>query len=136
MSLCNMLCIFTIYIVQNYIISERKKKLTGRITADGFDAATNTALFVDGCFWHAHECQKRHGNVKHPVRIPFTYREIQQQTFDRNRAVLAAGYNICIKTECQIMAELKRDLTMRVSQNYSTVFDIIFYISHLSAVFR
>ena len=94
-----------------------EKRLTGRITADAYDPGTNTAFFIDGCFWHACEdCNKKYGNIRHPVRKQFTYREIREQDYARNRYVEAAGYSIIIKKECQIASELDNNSFMKVGK--------------------
>ena len=99
----------------------KQVRLTGRITADGYDPVTRTAYFIDGCFWHSHECQRKHGNAKHPVRLPFTHREIQEKDYDRNRSIESAGYNVYIIRECQINAELTKNTFMKVYSRKYTV---------------
>ena len=97
-----------------YFFLEKEFRVTGRITADGYDSTTSTVYMVDGCFWHSHDCQNKHGNSRHAVRKPFTHREINELDNDRNRAILDAGYKLNIIRECQINSELKHNLFLKV----------------------
>ena len=65
-----------------------------------------TAIFVNGCFWHGHECQKRR---------PATHSEFWQEKIDRNRArdarnqamLSAAGWHVIVVWECQLSPKLR-----------------------------
>ena len=61
----------------------------------------HTVIFVNGCFWHGHECQKHR---------PATNAQFWQEKIERNRerdarnqALLqAAGWNVIVVWECQL----------------------------------
>lgn len=55
----------------------------------------------------------------HPVRRPYTYRELQELVLDRNRATENAGYKVIVIRECEIKAELNRNERLRVSVCFS-----------------
>lgn len=70
-----------------------------------------TAIFVNGCFWHGHECNKR---------MPATNALFWQEKIARNRerdahnqALLqAAGWNVIVVWECQLTPK-RRERTLR-----------------------
>ncbi len=78
-----------------------------------------TVIFVNGCFWHGHECQKRR---------PATNAEFWREKIERNRerdarnqALLqAAGWNVIVIWECQLnarnRAETLRELDVTLSR--------------------
>lgn len=78
-----------------------------------------TAIFVNGCFWHGHECQKHR---------PATNAQFWQDKITRNRerdarnqAMLqAAGWNVIVVWECQLSAknrqETLRELDLALSR--------------------
>lgn len=61
-----------------------------------------TVVLVNGCFWHAHRCQKG--------RLPATRREFWASKFQRNRErdranrrrLRAAGWQVIILWECEL----------------------------------
>jgi DNA mismatch endonuclease (patch repair protein) len=70
-----------------------------------------TAIFVNGCFWHGHRCQKH---------VPETNAEFWQEKIKRNRerdarnqALLqAAGWHVIVVWECQLSPK-RRSRTLR-----------------------
>ena len=70
-----------------------------------------TAIFVNGCFWHGHKCQKH---------VPETNAEFWQDKIRRNRerdahnqAMLqAAGWHVIVVWECQLSPK-RRMRTLR-----------------------
>lgn len=72
----------------------------------------HTAIFVNGCFWHGHNCDR--------FRLPKSNTEFWRTKIERNKArdaenyrVLAeAGWHIIVLWECQLTSE-KIDNTMR-----------------------
>ena len=78
-----------------------------------------TVIFVNGCFWHGHECQKHR---------PATNAQFWQEKIERNRErdehnhtlLRAAGWHVIVIWECQLtpkrrMATL-RDLDLALSR--------------------
>ena len=71
-----------------------------------------TAIFVNGCFWHGHDCQSD--------RRPSTNAKFWQEKIDRNRerdahnvaALQAAGWHVLVVWECQLSAK-RRQQTLR-----------------------
>ena len=67
-----------------------------------------TVIFVNGCFWHGHECQKHR---------PVTNAKFWQDKITRNRnrdarnqALLqAAGWHVLVVWECQLMPKHRID---------------------------
>ena len=67
-----------------------------------------TVIFVNGCFWHGHDCQQRQ---------PVTNARFWREKIDRNRRrdarnqelLQAAGWNVIVVWECQLSP--KRRLT-------------------------
>jgi len=63
-----------------------------------------TVIFVNGCFWHGHECQKRQ---------PATHAQFWKEKIARNRQrdarnqamLLAAGWNVIVVWECQLATQ-------------------------------
>ena len=70
-----------------------------------------TAIFVNGCFWHGHRCQKH---------VPETNAKFWQEKIKRNRArdarnrasLQAAGWYVIVIWECQL-APKRRMRTLR-----------------------
>ena len=64
-----------------------------------------TVIFVNGCFWHGHDCQSG--------RRPSTNAQFWQDKIDRNRerdarnvaALQAAGWHVLVVWECQLSAK-------------------------------
>lgn len=78
-----------------------------------------TAIFVNGCFWHGHECQ-RHRPV---TNAQFWQDKItrNRERDERNQALLrAAGWNVIVVWECQLSpkkrAETLRELDVALSR--------------------
>ncbi len=69
----------------------------------------NAVVFVQGCFWHAHRCQKG--------RIPATRSGFWKSKFEANqqrdarntRALRASGWRVCTIWECELTTALKRE---------------------------
>jgi DNA mismatch endonuclease (patch repair protein) len=67
------------------------------------------AIFVNGCFWHGHNCSL--------FRLPATRREFWQEKIDKNRhndrrsiaALQLAGWRIATIWECSMRGPLRRD---------------------------
>ncbi len=80
----------------------------------------HTVIFVNGCFWHGHDCSA--------FRLPSTNREFWQQKFERNRArdiavnarLRRMGYNVITIWECQlkpaVAAQTLQSLLVTLSQ--------------------
>ena len=78
-----------------------------------------TAIFVNGCFWHGHECQRHR---------PATNAQFWQEKITRNRerdernqtALRAAGWHVIVVWECQLTAkhrqETLRELDLALSR--------------------
>ncbi len=72
-----------------------------------------TAIFVNGCFWHGHECENNR-------QRPSTNAAFWQEKFARNRerdarnqALLqAAGWHVIVVWECQLSPK-RREATLR-----------------------
>ncbi len=70
-----------------------------------------TAIFVNGCFWHGHDCNKRK---------PSTNAQFWQDKINRNRErdasnqakLQAAGWNVIVVWECQLTPK-RRLATLR-----------------------
>ena len=70
-----------------------------------------TAIFVNGCFWHGHDCQKHQ---------PVTNARFWQEKISRNRQrdehnmslLQAAGWNVIVIWECQLTPK-RRQATLR-----------------------
>ena len=72
-----------------------------------------TAIFVNGCFWHGHECESNR-------RRPMTNAQFWQDKINRNRErdarnqslLQAAGWHVIVVWECQL-APKRRTATLR-----------------------
>ena len=70
-----------------------------------------TAIFVNGCFWHGHECNKRR---------PVTNAQFWRDKITRNRerdarnqeSLRASGWHVIVVWECQLAAS-RRQATLR-----------------------
>ena len=78
-----------------------------------------TVIFVNGCFWHGHECQ-RHRPV---TNAQFWQDKItrNRERDERNQALLkAAGWNVIVVWECQLSpkkrAETLHELDVALSR--------------------
>lgn len=78
----------------------------------------NAVIFVNGCFWHGHNC--------HHFKQPVTRKEFWQSKIDRNRerdsenkdALKKAGWRILIVWECSLKGKTRlqeSELMERVS---------------------
>ena len=76
-----------------------------------------TAIFVNGCFWHAHVCQKG--------RIPWTRSSFWSEKFESNRrrdqrvkrALGRLGWKCVVVWECQLKTpRLREQLLERISK--------------------
>lgn len=87
-----------------------RKDLPGRpdLVLPKYDAV----VFVQGCFWHAHHCQKG--------RVPGTRSKFWQAKFEGNkerdarsaRALRKAGWRVFRVWECQLAKPVKRIKTL------------------------
>ena len=78
-----------------------------------------TAIFVNGCFWHGHECQKH---------SPTTNAQFWQDKIRRNRErdarnqqlLQEAGWHVIVVWECQLTAKRRmatlRELDLEISR--------------------
>lgn len=78
-----------------------------------------TVIFVNGCFWHGHECQKHR---------PVTHAQFWQEKIERNRSrdahnqalLRSAGWHVIVVWECQLVpkrrTETLRDLDLALSR--------------------
>jgi len=72
----------------------------------------NAVIFVHGCFWHAHHCQKG--------RVPGTNSSFWSEKFKNNqkrdarvtRALRAAGWRVLKVWECDLRTPAMRDLAI------------------------
>ena len=68
-----------------------------------------TVIFVNGCFWHGHDCQSD--------RSPLTNAQFWQEKIERNRerdarnvaALQAAGWHVLVIWECQLSAKCRQE---------------------------
>lgn len=71
-----------------------------------------TVVFVQGCYWHAHHCQKG--------RIPATRRDFWKGKFEGNkkrdarnaRALRVAGWRVLTIWECDLATATKRERSL------------------------
>lgn len=85
----------------------RQADLPGR--PDIVLAKYQSVVFVHGCFWHAHRCQKG--------RVPATRTEFWRAKFEQNRrrdeqsvrALRKAGWHVFTVWECELSNQVKRD---------------------------
>ena len=74
-----------------------------------------TVIFVNGCFWHGHDCQSG--------RRPSTNARFWQEKIERNRerdarnvaALQAAGWHVLVVWECQLSTKCRQE-TLRELQ--------------------
>lgn len=91
--------------------SSSPQKLPGR--PDFIFQRRKAAIFVHGCFWHRHSCQKS--------RIPATSADFWKSKFEanvrRDRAVVSklrrSGWHVAIVWECQLGAKRNRVTRLR-----------------------
>ena len=82
-----------------------KEKRDGRFLCDGYCATTNTVFNYDGCYWHAHSCQKEPETEKDKQRFEIA----RQRTKDRDEYYKSLGYNVRTIRECEFRKEIKSD---------------------------
>lgn len=86
------------------------KKLPGK--PDVFLKKYNTAIFVNGCYWH------RHKNCKY-ASVPKTNVEFWNSKFDRNvvndkrviRELRKMGYHVITIWECKLKKDFDKEMT-------------------------
>lgn len=74
-------------------------------------------MFVQGCFWHAHKCQKG--------RIPGTRSAFWEAKFEGNkrrdirnvRALRAAGWRVLTIWECELSKPSSRERAIKLLMN-------------------
>jgi DNA mismatch endonuclease (patch repair protein) len=77
-------------------------------------------IFVNGCFWHGHECNKRR---------PSTNAQFWEEKIERNRerdarnqALLqAAGWHVIVIWECQLAPKLRVDTLRELDLTLSRI---------------
>lgn len=83
----------------------------------------STVIFVNGCFWHAHEgCDK--------YRVPMTNVGFWTAKFRRNRErdelnyrlLHKMGWYVLVVWECQLTKEKRRDTLLALSRRLSEIF--------------
>lgn len=98
--------------------SLRRTKLPGR--PDIVLPARRSVVFVNGCFWHGHDCA--HGRVASKTNTAFWQQKIEanRQRDDRKAAELAAlGWHVEVIWECEatnvpVLSSLASRLRLRV----------------------
>ena len=69
----------------------------------------NAVIFVNGCFWHAHDCSK--------FKMPKTNTEFWKNKLEKNKArdektvarLIEEGWRVCIVWECAISGSNKKE---------------------------
>ena len=87
------------------------KSLPGR--PDVYFPSQKLAIFINGCFWHAHQ------GCKH-FSLPKTNRPFWEQKLQRNKerdqevlaALLQEGYRVLVVWECELSPPLRREETL------------------------
>lgn len=83
----------------------------------------STVIFVNGCFWHAHDdCDK--------YRIPLTNVDFWTQKFQRNksrdernyRLLHKMGWYVLVVWECQLDKSRRRDTLLALSRRLSQIY--------------
>lgn len=83
----------------------------------------STVIFVNGCFWHAHEgCDK--------YRIPLTNVDFWTAKFKRNRErdernyklLHKLGWHVLVVWECQLASSTRRDTLLALSRRLSQIY--------------
>lgn len=81
----------------------------------------HTVVFVNGCFWHGHDCDK--------FRLPQTNADFWRAKIDRNRArdavtvakLTAMGFNVITVWECQLTKALRQQTLRSLSYTLSQI---------------
>lgn len=106
---------------QGYRYRLNVKQLPGR--PDIVLPKFSTVIFVNGCFWHAHEgCDK--------YRVPFTNVDFWTSKFRRNRErdernyrlLHKMGWYVLVVWECQLSKEQRRDTLLALSRRLGQIF--------------
>lgn len=83
----------------------------------------STVIFVNGCFWHAHEgCDK--------YRVPLTNSDFWNSKFKRNRerdernykVLHNMGWFVLVVWECQLDKSTRRDTLLALSRRLSQIY--------------
>ncbi|EFP04698.1 hypothetical protein CRE_19551 [Caenorhabditis remanei] len=85
----------------------------GPYYVDGYVAATNTVLEVNGCLWHG--CPRCYNNrqSKCPRRKDFTMEQLYHQTLKRQSDIENLDFNMKVIWECEIQEELEKNKEMK-----------------------
>ena len=70
-----------------------------------------TIYEYDGCYWHGHDCHLTK-NVKLKDWEKVRKRR-EERTKDRQKFLKSQGYNICVKKECEFLAEVKQNTELK-----------------------
>ena len=106
---------------QGYRYRLNVKQLPGR--PDIVLTTLSTVIFVNGCFWHAHEgCDK--------YRVPLTNVDFWKAKFSRNRErdernyrlLHKMGWYVLVVWECQLSKENRNATLMALSRRLSQIF--------------
>ena len=106
---------------QGYRYRLNVKQLPGR--PDIVLTKYNTVIFVNGCFWHAHEnCDK--------YRVPLSNSDFWTAKFKRNRErdernyhiLHKMGWHVLVVWECQLAEKNRRDTLLALSRRLSEIF--------------
>lgn len=106
---------------QGYRYRLNVKQLPGR--PDIVLPKFSTVIFVNGCFWHAHEgCDK--------YRVPYTNVDFWTSKFHRNRErdernyrlLHKMGWYVLVVWECQLAREQRRDTLLALSRRLGQIF--------------
>ncbi|MBR1881393.1 MAG: DNA mismatch endonuclease Vsr [Muribaculaceae bacterium] len=82
----------------------------------------STVIFVNGCFWHGHDCDK--------FRMPATHTEFWRAKFSRNKArdervhqeLHDMGYYVLVVWECQLSPHRRRETLLALSARLASIY--------------
>ena len=79
---------------------------------DGYNVAENLIYEIHGCIWHG--CKKCYPDqeVQSPINKHKKMWELYEETMKKDKTLLAAGYNMCVKWECEIRKEMVKNKEM------------------------
>ena len=81
-------------------------------------AKYRTAIFVDGCFWHGHECAQ---NPKAPETNQSYWgpkiARTQQRDRDADRALASQGWRVIRLWECELSDDVLQNLVVAIGEN-------------------